>query len=46
MTYLGFSCLSFLSFSVLNRPTGTFLIYAFEKKKIQDQGTGFVVNDF
>lgn len=36
MTYLGFSCLSFLSFSVLNpvnRPTGTFSIYAFEKKK-------------
>ena len=45
MTYLGFSCHSFLSFSVLNRPTGTFSIYAFEKK-IQDQGTGFVVNDF
>ena len=33
MTYLGFSCLSFFSFSVLNRPTGTFSIYAFEKKK-------------
>lgn len=40
MTYLGFSCLSFLSFSVLNRPTGTFSIYAFEKKK-KKTGSGY-----